>query len=66
MNVMTYKGFTGYFDFIPGDDEFHGRVIGIRDVIHFSGGSVEELRKALADSVEDYLDLCAMADRTPN
>jgi predicted HicB family RNase H-like nuclease len=65
MNAMTYKGFTGYFDFIPDDDEFHGRVIGIRDVIHFSGSSVEELRQALADSVEDYLDLCAQAGRTP-
>jgi predicted HicB family RNase H-like nuclease len=65
MNTMTYKGFTGYFDFIPDDDEFHGRVIGIRDVIHFSGRSVEELRQALADSVEDYLDLCAQAGRTP-
>ena len=40
MNTMTSKGFTGYFEFIPGDDGFHDRVIGIRDVIHFSGGSV--------------------------
>ena len=65
MNAMTYKGFTGYFDFIPDDDEFHGQVIGTRDVIHFSGRSVEELRQALADSVEDYLDLCAQAGRPP-
>ena len=65
MNAMTYKGYTGTFEFIPEDDEFHGRVIGIRDVIHFSGTSVGELRQALADSVEDYLDLCAQAGRTP-
>ena len=65
MNAMTYKGFTGYFDFIPDDDEFHGRVIGIRDVIHFSGSSVDELRQTLADSVEDYLDLCAQTGRSP-
>ncbi|MEA4956062.1 MAG: type II toxin-antitoxin system HicB family antitoxin [Pseudoflavonifractor sp.] len=65
MNAMTYKGYTGIFEFIPDDDEFHGRVIGIRDVIHFSGSSVGELRQALADSVEDYLDLCAKAGKTP-
>ncbi len=65
MNAMTYKGYTGIFEFIPDDDEFHGRVIGIRDVIHFSGSSVGELRQALADSVEDYLDLCANAGKTP-
>ena len=65
MNVMTYKGYTGTFEFIPDDEEFHGRVMGIRDIIHFSGSSVEELRQTLADSVEDYLEMCAQAGKTP-
>lgn len=65
MNIMTYKGYTGTFEFIPDDDEFHGRVMGIRDIIHFSGSSVEELRQALADSVDDYLELCEQAGKTP-
>lgn len=65
MNAMTYKGYTGIFEFIPDDNEFHGHVIGIRDVVHFSGCSVDELRQALADSVEDYLELCAQAGRDP-
>ena len=44
------------------DDEannFHGEVINIRDVITFQGKSVDELRKAFEDSVEDYLAFCA-------
>lgn len=65
MNIMTYKGYTGTFEFIPDDEEFHGRVMGIRDIIHFSGSSVEELRQALADSVDDYLELCEQAGKTP-
>ncbi len=65
MNAMTYKGYTGVFEFIPEDNEFHGYVVGIRDVVHFSGRSVDELRQALADSVEDYLELCAQAGKTP-
>ncbi len=62
---MTYKGYTGTFEFIPDDNEFHGRVMGIRDVIHFSGSSVDELRQALADSVDDYLEMCEQAGKTP-
>ncbi|WP_428558508.1 MAG: type II toxin-antitoxin system HicB family antitoxin [Solidesulfovibrio sp. DCME] len=65
MNAMTYKGYTGTFEFIPDDNEFHGRVMGIRDVIHFSGSSVDELRQALADSVDDYLEMCEQAGKTP-
>jgi len=44
---------------------FHGRVLGIRDVVHFSGASVEELKQALADSVEDYLEACASIGKEP-
>jgi len=65
MKTMEYKGYTGVFDLIPGDRAFHGHVIGIRDVIHFSGASIEELQQALADSVEDYLDLCIQTGRVP-
>jgi len=65
MNAMTHKGYTGVFEYSPEDEEFHGRVIGIRDVIHFSGTSVEEMRQALADSVENYLEYCAKIGRKP-
>lgn len=56
---MEYKG---YFARVEFDDEaniFHGEVINFRDVITFEGQSVDELRKAFIDSVEDYLEFCA-------
>lgn len=59
MNFLTYKGYTGHFSYDPGDEAFHGTVAGLRDVIHFSGRSVEELKKSLAEGVEDYLAMCA-------
>jgi len=65
MNALNYKDWTGVFEYEPDDDCFHGRVIGIRDVVHFSGRSVEELRQALEDSVEDYLDACASVGKPP-
>ncbi len=58
MNAIQYKGYTGVFEYEPDDEAFHGTVLGIRDVIHFCGGSIAELKTALADSVEEYLDMC--------
>lgn len=59
MNTLTYKGYTGIFQYDPDADVFHGEVAGIRDVVTFEGRSIDELRQALADSVEVYLQVCA-------
>ncbi len=59
MNALTHKGYVGVFDYTPGDEGFHGHVIGMRDVIHFSGASIEELKTSLAEGVDDYLAMCA-------
>ena len=56
---MEYKGYNATVEF---DDEagiFHGEVALVRDVITFQGTSVDELRQAFRDSVEDYLEWCA-------
>ena len=56
---MGYKGYHATVEF---DDEagiFHGEVALVRDVITFQGTSVDELRQAFRDSVEDYLEWCA-------
>ena len=63
--MMEYKGYLGKVEF---DDEaslFHGEVINTRDVITFQGRSVAELKKALRDSVEDYLAYCASRSEDP-
>ena len=63
--MMTYKGYTGVFDYDPDHEIFHGEVIGISDVITFQGRSVPELKEALQDSVEDYLDFCKELGKKP-
>jgi predicted HicB family RNase H-like nuclease len=65
MNTMTYKGYTVVFEYDPEDQTFHGHVVGLSDVGHFAGSSVDELQQALADSVEDYLEFCAETGKTP-
>src|SRR6266508_890879 len=64
--MMEYKGYVGQVEY---DDEaglFHGEVINTRDVITFQGASVEELRQAFRDSVEDYLAFCAERGAEPD
>lgn len=42
-----------------------GHIAGIRDVVGFHGSSVEELRAAFVEAVDDYLDTCAKLGRAP-
>ncbi len=56
---MEYHGYLAKVEFDDEANIFHGEIINLRDVITFEGGSVEELRQAFKDSVQDYLDFCA-------
>ncbi len=58
MNTMTYKGYEALVAYDEDAEIFHGEVINTRDVITFQGRSVDELKVAFADSIEDYLDFC--------
>jgi predicted HicB family RNase H-like nuclease len=64
--MFTYKGYIGKIDY---DDEvgiFHGEVINTRDVITFQGKSVNELKRALKDSVENYIQFCQERGEEPD
>ena len=64
--MMEYKGYIGKVEF---DDEagiFHGEVFNTRDVITFQGESVQELKKAFRNSVDDYLAFCASRGEEPD
>lgn len=65
MNILTYKGYSGRFEYDAEADIFHGEVQHINDVVTFQGRSIDELKQALADSVEDYLVFCAEEGRQP-
>ena len=63
--MMQYKGYTGYVEY---DDEakiFHGRVLGINDVVNFEGESVKEIERSFQESVDDYLDFCKQRGEKP-
>ena len=53
--MMDYKGYVGMVEFDDEADIFHGEVVNLRDVITFQGRSVDALRQAFEESVDDYL-----------
>ncbi len=65
MNAMTYKGYEALVQYDEDAEIFHGEVMNLRDLITFRGSSVQELKQALADSVEDYLAFCKERGEEP-
>jgi predicted HicB family RNase H-like nuclease len=64
--MMQYKGYSANVLFDDENDLFHGEVLGIRDVVTFQGGSVKDLRKAFAESVDDYIEFCRERGESPD
>jgi predicted HicB family RNase H-like nuclease len=63
--MMQYKGYTGKVEFDNEADIFHGEVIGLRDVITFQGRTVNEVKEAFRESIDDYLAFCAKRGEEP-
>jgi predicted HicB family RNase H-like nuclease len=56
--TIQYEGYAASVSLDADQDLLVGRVIGIRDTIVFHATSVEGLKKAFAESLEDYLEYC--------
>ena len=65
-NPMEYNGYHAVVTFDDDVGILHGEVIDTRDVITFQGQSVDELRQAFRDSVEEYLKICAERNLDPD
>ena len=64
-NVMNYKGYSARIEYDDEDGILFGQIAGIRDGVGFHAVSVEELRSAFHEAVDDYLETCAKAGKTP-
>lgn len=58
MNTMHCEGYVALIEFDESVDLFHGRVLGLRDVVEFYGKDVDGLKKEFKASLEEYLDMC--------
>jgi predicted HicB family RNase H-like nuclease len=64
-NTMTYQGYSARVEYDDEDGIFTGRIAGIRDGVGFHADTVEGLRAAFHDAVEDYLETCAKVGKEP-
>ena len=65
INTMSYKGYSARIEYDDDDGIFTGRVAGIRDGVGFHADTVESLREAFHEAVEDYLETCATIGKKP-
>jgi predicted HicB family RNase H-like nuclease len=64
-NIMKYKKYVATAGLDAEAGLLHGEIINLSDVVTFQGRSVDELRQAFKESVEDYLEACAEFGKEP-
>jgi|SRR5690625_971421 len=64
--MLKYKGYHGKVEFDDEAELFHGEVLDLRDVITFQGKSVDEIKQAFIDSIDDYLEYCEERGEEPD
>ena len=65
MKTMTHRGYAARIEYSEDDGCFVGHIAGIQDRVGFHGESVDELRAAFVEAVDDYLGTCAHIGRAP-
>ena len=64
--MLEHKGYRGRVEFDAEAGIFQGEILDTRDVITFQGKTVNEIKRAFRDSVEDYLEFCAERGEEPD
>jgi predicted HicB family RNase H-like nuclease len=62
---MIYRGYAARIEYSDEDGCFIGHIVGINDIVGFHAESVDELRAAFRDAVDDYLETSAKLNRAP-
>ena len=62
---IKYKGYRAEVKISLEDNVLYGKIIGIKDLILFEGNTVEELKNAFKESVDDYIDTCKALNKEP-
>ena len=58
MKLLSYKGYTGSFEYSVEDNILYGRVLGIKSLIMYEGKTVKSLIKDFHDAVDNYINSC--------
>ena len=62
---MIYKGYRARIEYDDEDGIMTGQIAGIRDGVGFHADSVEGLKEAFHEAVDDYVETCAKISKEP-
>jgi predicted HicB family RNase H-like nuclease len=65
-DILEYKTYYATVHFNAEDEVFHGKIIGINDLVSFEGTTVQELKEAFHEAVDDYLATCKKLGKDPD
>lgn len=65
MTTMHHSGYVATIELDEDAGIFHGEVINTRDVLTFQGRTLDQLKKAFADTIEDYVAWCCQRGKEP-
>jgi predicted HicB family RNase H-like nuclease len=64
-NPMIYNGYSAIIEFDNECESFRGEVLDINDTITFYAKSVDELKLAMKEAIDDYLEHCSEIGKKP-
>jgi predicted HicB family RNase H-like nuclease len=65
-DILQYQNYYASVHYSAADEVFHGKILGINDLVSFEGASVQELKTSFEEAVEDYLEMCTSIGKTPD
>lgn len=63
--TAEYRNYIGEYEYFEEDKAYHGYVVGIKEIVHFTGKTIEEIEMEFTYSVDDYLDWCKVDRVSP-
>ena len=66
MKQLEHRGYYGSIEHDLEAGLLHGRVLGLRDVIHYEAKTLQALAREFRRSVDIYLELCEEKSKVPD
>ena len=54
--LFYHQGYTGNSNYSPKDRCWHGKILGINDLVTYEAGHEEDLEAAFKEAVDEYLE----------
>lgn len=63
--VLRYKGYSAKPEYSVSDKIFHGKILGIADLVDFCTENAKDVESEFHKAVDDYLEFCKEIGKEP-